>query len=79
MACKLVEELDLNKYTTTYDDNNNKIVSSSHDVVDLTPPRCKHIFAPDIDPSLILNDEATFEVLTAMASINCSGNGVQKH
>ena len=64
MACKLIEELNLNKYTPTYDDKNNKIKPPSHDVVDLIPPRRKHIFAPDLDPSVILNDEATFKALT---------------
>jgi hypothetical protein len=69
VACKLIEELNLNKYTLAYDDNNQKIKPPAHDVVSLIPPRRKHIFAPDIDHSIILNDEATFEALTG---INCT-------
>lgn len=66
VACKLIEELNLNHYTPAYDDDNNKIKPPSHDVVDLIPPRRKHIFAPDFDPSIILNDEATFKALTSI-------------
>ena len=66
MACKLVEELNLNNYTMAYDSNNQKIKPPSHDVVNLIPPWCKHIFAPDVDHYIILNDEATFEALTGI-------------
>ena len=66
VACKLVEDLNLNNYTAAYDSNNQKIKPLAHDVVSLIPPRCKHIFAPDIDHSVILNDEATFEALTGI-------------
>jgi hypothetical protein len=66
VACKLVEELNLNKYTVAYDGNNQKIKPPAHDVVILIPPRRKHIFALDIDHSIILNDEATFKALTGI-------------
>ena len=54
----------MNNYTTAYDSNNQKIKPSAHDVVSLIPPRRKHIFAPDVDYSVIINDEATFDALT---------------
>ena len=66
LACKLVQELNLNKYQPAYDSNNAKIKPPSHDVIDLIPPRRKLIFAPNVDPSVILNDEATFEALTGI-------------
>ena len=56
----------MNNYTTAYDSNNQKIKPPSHDVVNLIPPRRKHIFAPHIDNYIILNDEATFEALTGI-------------
>ena len=62
VACKLIEELSLNKYMPAYDDNNQKIKPPAHDVVNIIPPRHKHIFTPDVDHSIILNDEATFEL-----------------
>ena len=58
VACKLVEELNLNHYTTAYDKNNNKVKPPTHEVIDLVPPRRKHTFTPDLDSSIILNDEA---------------------
>ena len=66
VACKIIEELNLNKYTPTYDDNNNKIKPLAQHVVNLIPPWRKHIFAPDVDHSIILNDEAPFKALTGI-------------
>lgn len=65
VACKLIEDLNSNHYTPTYDENNNEIKPPTHDVIDLVPSRRKHIFAPNLDPSISLNDEATFEALPA--------------
>nr|XP_040249978.1 uncharacterized protein LOC120967799 [Aegilops tauschii subsp. strangulata] len=39
VACKLIEELNLNKYTPAYHNNNQKIKLPAHDVVNLIPPR----------------------------------------
>jgi hypothetical protein len=66
LACQLAQELDLKKYQPTYDSNNIRLKAPSFDVVDLTPQRRKHIFASDIEPSLVMNDEAIFEALTGM-------------
>lgn len=66
VACKLIEDLNLDHYTPAYDEKNQKIKPPAHDVVNLIPPWHKHIFAPDVDPSVILNDEATFEALTGI-------------
>jgi hypothetical protein len=35
-------------------------------MMDLTPPMRKHTFAPDVDLSPIMNDEAIFEALTGI-------------
>ena len=56
----------MNNYTAAYDYNNQKIKLPAHNVANLIPPRCKHIFAPEVDHSIILNDEATFEALTGI-------------
>lgn len=66
LACQLAREVDLTKYQPAYDSNNARIKAPSHDVVDLTPPRHKHTFAPDIDPAPLINDEAIFEALTGI-------------
>lgn len=66
LACKLAEESDLSKYQLAYNMENTRIRAPTHDVVDLTPPTRKHTFAPDIDPSPIINDEAIFKALTGI-------------
>ena len=66
VACKLVEELNFYHYTMAYDENNNKVKPPSHVVKDLVPPRHKHIFARDLDSSIIINDDTTFEALTSI-------------
>ena len=38
----------------------------THDVEDLTPPIRKHTYAPDVDPSNIISDEAVFQALTGI-------------
>ena len=66
LACKLAEETDLSRYQPTYNMENTKINAPAYDVMDLTPPTRKHTFAPDVDPSPIINDEAIFEDLTGI-------------
>ena len=39
------------------------VKASAYDIVELTPPTRKHTFAPDVDTSPIINDEAIFEAL----------------
>ena len=66
LACQLAQELDMKKYQSAYDSENTRIKAPSFDVVDLTPQMPKHIFAYDIDPSSIINDEAIFEALSGI-------------
>ena len=37
-----------------------------HDVEELVPPIRKHTYAPDIDPSSLIHEEAVFEALTGI-------------
>ena len=37
-----------------------------HQPTDLIPPIRKHTFAPDIDPSNLIDDEAVFRALTGI-------------
>lgn len=63
LACQLAQGLDLNKYQPAYDSLNIRVKPPSHPVTDLTPQRRKQLFAPELDPSIIINEEATFEAL----------------
>jgi hypothetical protein len=66
VACKLTEELNLKHYTPAYDDQNNKIKPPTHEVMILVPARRKHLFAPELDSTPIINNEAIFEALTGI-------------
>ena len=37
-----------------------------HNVEDLVPPIRKHTYAPDIEPSPLISDEAVFQALTGI-------------
>ena len=45
---------------------NSKVNASAYDIVDLIPPTCKHTFAPNVDPSTLIDDEAMFKALTGI-------------
>ena len=64
LASQLVAGMDLRSYQAAYDDNNKRVQPPTFEPVDLTPQRRKHIFAPDVDPSPILHEEAVFQALT---------------
>ena len=66
LASKLAKETNLSTYQAAYDVENKKMKASVHQETDLTPPICKHTFAPDIDPSNLIDDEAVFRALTGI-------------
>ena len=66
LASKLVEETDLSYYQSIYDANKKKDSTPSYDAPNLTPPIRKHTYAPDIDPSTLISDEAVFKALTGI-------------
>ena len=57
-ATVIAEETNISKYQSAYDKDNQKMQMPSYKVVDLIPPIRKHTFAPDIDPSNLIDDEA---------------------
>ena len=63
---KLAEDTDLSHYQPVYDTDNKKVKASVHDLHDLTPLIRKHTFAPDVDPSTLISDEAVFRALTGI-------------
>ena len=66
VASKLAEDKDLSQYQAAYDADNNKVKAPVHQEVDLVPPTRKHTFAPDIDPSNLIDDEVVFRALTGI-------------
>ena len=64
LASKLAEETDLSHYQPVYDADPKRYPAPTHDVEDLIPPIRKHTYAPDVDPSNLISDEAVFQALT---------------
>jgi hypothetical protein len=66
LASQLVKELDFKRYQPAYNEDNVRVTPPSYTSIDLTPSRRKHIFAPDVDPSIILQEEIEFQALTTI-------------
>ncbi|KAM3240511.1 hypothetical protein ACQJBY_053916 [Aegilops geniculata] len=63
LACQLVEEADLSHYQAQYDNQNKRVAAPTPEAENLIPPIRKHTYAPDIELSLLINDEAVFQAL----------------
>ena len=66
LACQLVEEADLSYYQASYDDKNRRVAAPIPEAQNLIPPIRKHTYAPDIEPSNLISDEAVFQALTGI-------------
>ena len=66
LACQLAEEADLSYYQASYDDKNRRIAAPIPEAQNLIPPIRKHTYAPDIEPSTLISDEAVFQALTGI-------------
>ena len=66
LAGKLAEEADLSHYQSVYDADNKRINLPTYDTPTLIPPIRKHTYAPDVDPSTLISDEAVFKALTGI-------------
>ena len=66
LACQLAEEADLSHYQAQYDNQNKRIAAPIHESENLIPPIRKHTYAPDIEPSTLISDEAVFQALTGI-------------
>lgn len=63
LASKLAEETDLTYFQAIYDADNKKIKLGTYDVPPLEPPVRKHTYAPEVDSSTLISDEAVFQAL----------------
>ena len=66
IASKLADETDLSHYQPVYDVDQKRYPAPIHDVEDLIPPIRKHTYAPDIDPSPLISEEAVVQALTGI-------------
>ena len=63
LASLIANETDLSRYQPTYDMENQKMPVPAYKVMDLIPPIRKHTFAPKVEPSKLIDDEAEFQAL----------------
>ena len=68
LASKLAKETNLSHYQSIYDADNKRVNVPTHDVENLIPPIRKHTYAPDVDRSTLISDEAVFKALTGIDS-----------
>ena len=66
LACQLAEEADLSFYQASYDTNNKRVAAPTPEAQNIIPPIRKHTYAPDIEPSTLISDEAVFQALTGI-------------
>ena len=66
MATLIGNDTDRTKYSPGYDSENQRIPNTPYDQVSLIPPTRKHTFAPEVDPTGLIDDEADFEVLSGI-------------
>ena len=64
LTSKLADEADLTRYHPAYDLENSRVERPVYDTKNLIPPVHNHTFAPDIDPSDLINDEVYFRALS---------------
>ena len=64
LASQLAEEVDLSVYRSSYDADNKRVDAAVKEAQNLIPPIRKHTYAPDIEPSNLISNEAVFQALT---------------
>ena len=64
LSRQLAEEANLSVHWSFYDENNQRINTAEKEVQNLIPPIRKHTYAPDIEPSNLISEEAIFQALT---------------
>ena len=64
LASQLAEDANLTVHRSYYDANNKRINPVIPEAQNLIPGNRKHTYAPDIDPSELISEEAIFQALT---------------
>ena len=54
----------MTSHQSFYDANNHRVDTAVKEVQNLMPPIHKHTYAPDIEPSNLIREEAVFQALT---------------
>ena len=62
----IANETDLSRYQVAYAADNQKMPTLAYKVMDLIPPIRKHTFAPEVEPSDLIDDGAEFQDLSGI-------------
>ena len=60
LASQLAEEANLSTHRSFYDADNRRVDAAVKEVQNLIPPIRKHTYAPDVEPSNLISEEAVF-------------------
>ena len=63
-ASQLAEEVNLTAHRSFYDANNHRVDTNVKEVHNLIPHIHKNTYAPDVEPSNLISEEAVFQALT---------------
>ena len=66
VASNLAEDTDLSHFQPVYDIEGKRQPAEIHEVKEIVPPIRKHTYAPDINPSNLIHEEAVFQALTGI-------------
>ena len=66
VASQLADEVNLTLHRSFYDANNHRVDTAVKEVQNLVPPIRKHTYAPDVEPSNLISEEAVFQALTCI-------------
>ena len=66
VASKLADDTDLSHFQPVYDAEGKRQPTDIHEVEELVPPIRKHTYAPDINRSNLIHEEAVFQALTGI-------------
>mgnify|MGYP006933134763 CR=1 FL=1 len=66
LASQLAEEANLTVHRSFYDANNRRVEAVIPEVQNLIPPIRKHTYAPDVELSNLISDEAVFRALNGI-------------
>ena len=64
MSSQLAEEANLTVHRSFYDEKNQRVDTTMKETQNLILPIRKHTYAPDVDPSDLISEEAVFQALT---------------
>ena len=64
LSSQLTAEANLTVHRSFYDEENHRVDTTVTETQNLIPPIRQHTYAPDVDPSNLIDEEAVFQALT---------------